>query len=141
MSEEEKPNIVEYEPKYKNLTFSIGEKLHADFRIRLKYEGIGQGKFLRWVILQFVNQTSLLEQLIEEYKKDNGNLSKTREKKLRKEKEKTKKVRQSFSLSEEEIGSSIDWFTLIIAARWITASTPSTIFLSSLEFLISPFMN
>ena len=108
MSEDQKPNIVEYEPKYKNLTFSIGEKLHADFRIRLKYEGIGQGKFLRWVILQFVNQTSLLEQLIEEYKKDNGNLSKTREKKIRMEKEKTKKVRQSFSLSEEELGSIFD---------------------------------
>jgi len=46
--------------------------------------------------------------LIEENKKDNGNLSKTREKKLRKEKEKTKKVRQSFSLSEEEIGSIFD---------------------------------
>ena len=108
MSEEEKPNKVEYEPSYKNLTFSIGEKLHADFRIRLKYEGMGQGKFLRWVILQYVKQTPAMEQLIEEYKKDNANLSKTREKKLRKEKEKTKKVRENFSLSEEEIGSIFD---------------------------------
>ena len=108
MSEEEQPNIVKYEPTWKNLTFSIGEKLHADFRIRLKYEGIGQGRFLRWVVLQFVKQTPLIEKLIEEYKKDNGNLSKNREKKLKKEREKAKKVRENFSLSEEEIGSIFD---------------------------------
>ena len=41
---QEEPNIVQYEPSWKNLTISIGEKLHADFRIRLKYEGIGQAK-------------------------------------------------------------------------------------------------
>lgn len=106
--QEEKPNIVQYEPTYKNITFSIGEKLHADFRIRLKYEGIGQGRFLRWVVLQFVKQTPLIEKLIEEYKKDNGNLSKTREKKLNKEKKKTKKIRENFSLSEDEITSIFD---------------------------------
>jgi hypothetical protein len=105
---QEEPNIVQYEPSWKNLTISIGEKLHADFRIRLKYEGIGQAKFLRWVILQFVNQTPLIEKVVEEYKKDNGNLSKAREKKIQKEKEKTKKIRQNFSLSEEEIGSIFD---------------------------------
>ena len=106
--QEEKPNIVQYEPTYKNITFSIGEKLHADFRIRLKYEGIGQGRFLRWVVLQFVKQTPLIEKLIEEYKKDNGNLSKAREKKLNKEKKKTKKIRENFSLSEDEITSIFD---------------------------------
>jgi len=105
---QEEPNIVQYEPTWKNLTISIGEKLHADFRIRLKYEGIGQARFLRWIILQFVNQTPLIEKVVEEYKKDNGNLSKAREKKIRKEKEKTKKIRQNFSLSEEEIGSIFD---------------------------------
>ena len=105
---QEEPNIVQYEPTWKNLTISIGEKLHADFRIRLKYEGIGQARFLRWVILQFVNQTPLIEKVVEEYKKDNGNLSKAREKKIRKEKEKTHKIRQNFSLSEEEIGSIFD---------------------------------
>jgi hypothetical protein len=50
----------------------------------------------------------LIEKLIEEYKKDNGNLSKNREKKLKKEREKAKKVRENFSLSEEEIGSIFD---------------------------------
>jgi len=50
----------------------------------------------------------LIKKLIEEYKKDNGNLSKNREKKLKKEREKAKKVRENFSLSEEEIGSIFD---------------------------------
>jgi hypothetical protein len=108
MSEEKNPNKVEFETKAKNITFSIGEKLHADFRIRLKFEGMGQANFLRWVVLQYVNQTPLMQELIDKYKEDNTVLSKAREKKIKEEKRKANKVRKNFSLSEEELTSIFD---------------------------------
>ncbi|MDP7058958.1 MAG: hypothetical protein QF416_00600 [Candidatus Marinimicrobia bacterium] len=101
-------NVVEFEQTHKNLTFSIGTKLHADFRIRLKYEGMGQGKFLRWLVLQYAQKNPMMEELIELYKKDNGNLSKTRESKIKKELEKEKKVKKDFALSEDERQSIFD---------------------------------
>ena len=105
MQEEEK---YEAEVRRKRINFAIGEKAHADFQIRLDYEGMNQSRFLRWVIYNFIRQTDLVEDLVEEYKNQHLKKTKVSERNREEIKKKTQRVKKDFNLSQEEVESLFD---------------------------------
>lgn len=98
---------VEYGKTRKKICFDSHDKLHADLKIRLHYDGIKIREFFNGVVQAYLDKNSHMISLIEEIK-ENKSISKTRRKKVKLANLKEKETINKFALSEGEIENIFD---------------------------------
>tara|TARA_R110002110_G_scaffold151332_5_gene343467 strand:+ start:323 stop:649 length:327 start_codon:yes stop_codon:yes gene_type:complete len=92
----------------KKFMFYDTEKRQADFRIKLKNEGMNQSQFFRAMITGYLNNDASINEFLDSYKKSQNIQSKSRRNILKRENEKENQVKDTYGLSENEIENIFD---------------------------------
>lgn len=88
--------------KDKKIVFYDKEINHANLKIRLKYDGISQGEFFRFLILKYINGDIALLNLIEQYKIESQKMGKSKIKRARRDFEKSILINKDIGITPEE---------------------------------------
>jgi len=97
-------------PKNKTILFKENEKIHADLKIRLDYEGITQSKFFRLMIRHVLNEDPRVLEILRDYREASGLKTKTFIQNMDKDEEVKKEKVNKFGISETDIESLYDMF-------------------------------
>ena len=89
--------------KNKIIAFNFPEKMHAELKARLLYDGIPMTKFIRHYVESYLRKDSCVLSFIDDYKKKNKILNKKRREKNLKLIEKGKEIETMFNLSKEDV--------------------------------------
>mgnify|MGYP003134003091 FL=1 len=100
--------LPKYGEDYKKVIFYDSDKIHADLKLRLQYDGLKQNEFFRAVVSAYLNKDDDFMKFIERYREDNEIMDKTKLAKQRKTKKKEDEVKTKFALKEKEIESIFD---------------------------------
>ena len=92
----------------KRVVFRENDQTHAKLRIRLNYDGIKQSDFFRGCIEAYLNQEEEFEDFIETLKLKKSSLSKNKQAKSKKLKEKGKELAGKLALNSSEIENIFD---------------------------------
>lgn len=71
--------------KEKKVVFYDREHNYANFKIRLRYDGITQGNFFRFLIGNYLKNNSHMLKMVEEYKINNTKIGKSKIKRTEKD--------------------------------------------------------
>lgn len=96
--------------KNKTILFKENEKIHADLKIRLDYEGITQSKFFRLMIRHVLNEDPRVLEILRDYREASGLKTKTFIQNMDKDEEVKKEKVNKFGISETDIESLYDMF-------------------------------
>ena len=92
----------------KKIIFEDTDKRHADLKIRLHYDGIGQGAFFRMLISGYIEQDERIVDFIQEYKEKARLLGKHKLIKSKNMHEKSQEMKSVFGLDDQEIETIFD---------------------------------
>lgn len=96
--------------KNKAILFKENEKIHADLKLKLDYEGITQSNFFRHMIRLVLDEDPRIMDILSEYRMAKGKKTKTILKNMEVEKEKKEEKLNKFGISETDIESLYDMF-------------------------------
>jgi hypothetical protein len=96
--------------KNKAILFKENEKIHADLKLKLDYEGISQSHFFRHMIQLVLNEDPRMMSILADYRVANGVKTKVVLENIEAEKEKKKEKLNKFGISETDIESLYDMF-------------------------------
>ena len=91
----------------KVIMFATNDKDHADLKIRLYYNGLGQGDFFRLVIASVLENDENMLELIEKFK-EQKNVSKAKRAIVTKARTRAKNIKSQFKLDEDDIENIFD---------------------------------
>ena len=92
----------------KKVVFYENEKKHADFKIRLHYDGLGQSEFFRAIIAGYIDQDEDLLNYIAKYQEAHGKHSKTKRAESKKLLASGVEASKKFGLEERDIENIFD---------------------------------
>lgn len=92
----------------KKIIFEDTDKRHADLKIRLHYDGLGQGVFFRMLVSGYIEQDERIVDFIREYKEKNKTFGRQRLAKTKNLYDKSREMKNVFGLNENEIESIFD---------------------------------
>jgi hypothetical protein len=92
----------------KKVVFYENEKKHADFKIRLHYDGLGQSEFFRAIIAGYINQDEGLLNYIARYQEEHGKHSKAKRAESKRLLSTGAEVTKKFGLGERDIEDIFD---------------------------------
>jgi hypothetical protein len=92
----------------KRVVFRENDKVHADLRIRLHYDGISQSDFFRGCIDAYLNQSPEFMQFLETLKSTKSKHSKLKNTKSKKLRDQGKELKEHFALNPNEIENIFD---------------------------------
>ena len=92
----------------KKVVFYENEKKHADFKIRLHYDGLGQSEFFRAIIAGYINQDEDLLNYIAKYQEEHDKHSKAKRAESKRLLSTGAEVTKKFGLEEREIEDIFD---------------------------------
>lgn len=92
----------------KKVVFYENEKKHADFKIRLHYDGLGQSEFFRAIIAGYINQDEDLLNYIARYQEEHSKHSKVKRAESKKLLVAGTEVSKKFGLEKKEIENIFD---------------------------------
>lgn len=92
----------------KRVVFRENDKVHANLRIRLNYDGIKQSDFFRACIEAYLNQDSVFDEFIESLKSKKSSLSKNKRAKSKKLENEGKQLYNKLALDASEIENIFD---------------------------------
>jgi ribosomal protein S2 len=84
------------------------EKRQADFRIKLKNEGMNQSQFFRAMITGYLANDDNINEYLDRYKEKENIQSKSRRKILKRENSNENLATQAFGINEDEIENIFD---------------------------------
>lgn len=87
--------------------FATNDKDHADLRIRLYYNGLGQGEFFRSIIASVLEDDENMLELIDKFKEQKS-ISKTKRAVVTKARNRAKNIKKQFKLDEDDIENIFD---------------------------------
>ena len=96
--------------KNKAVLFKENEKIHADLKLKLDYEGISQSDFFRHMIRLVLSEDPRIMDILAEYRIAKGKKTKTILQNMEKEKVEKKEKTNKFGISETDIESLYDMF-------------------------------
>jgi hypothetical protein len=94
--------------KEKRIVFYETDNHHAELKIKLHYDGIGQGEFFRSLIEAYLSDEENITNFISSYKEKNNKQSKRQRKIINKESKSANKVKNTFALDQGDIESIFD---------------------------------
>ena len=92
----------------KKFMFYDTEKRQADFRIKLKNEGMNQSQFFRAMITGYLSNNDNINQYLDGYKEKENIQSKSRRKILTRENSNESLTVETFGINEQEIENIFD---------------------------------
>jgi len=92
----------------KKIIFEDTDKRHADLKIRLHYDGIGQGVFFRMLVSGYIEQDERIVDFVQEYKEKARLLGKHKLIKSKNMHEKSQEMKSVFGLDDQEIETIFD---------------------------------
>tara|TARA_Y100001938_G_C8045970_1_gene408908 strand:- start:244 stop:567 length:324 start_codon:yes stop_codon:yes gene_type:complete len=95
---------IDYTNLNKRVVFTENDHRHAQFILKLREVGITQSKFFRLIISGFINN----DQRLFEYVNENSGQSKTKTAKIKKLKDKGKKIMHDMAFNDAEIENIFD---------------------------------
>ena len=99
---------MSYGGKEKRIVFYETDNHHAELKIKLHYDGIGQGEFFRGVIEAYLSDEENISNFVSSYKEKNNKQSKRQRKIINKESQSAKELKNTFALGENDIESIFD---------------------------------
>tara|TARA_R100000008_G_C3570307_1_gene161677 strand:+ start:292 stop:615 length:324 start_codon:yes stop_codon:yes gene_type:complete len=94
--------------EYKIIGFKFPVKLHADLKVRLKYDGIAMTRFVRSLAEAYLNNDRLIVEFIKQQKEKNKLDNKEKREKNVELINKGHNLSETFNLSGQEIGELYD---------------------------------
>lgn len=98
----------EYGKEDKKIIFSESGKRHAEFKIKLQYDDLGQSEFFRSVVAAYLDEDPLFMSFVDSMK---GRIDKQKQRQreiVKKERNKAKENERVFSLTEDEVENIFD---------------------------------
>jgi|TARA_Y100000996_G_scaffold387654_1_gene346621 hypothetical protein len=92
----------------KRVVFRENDITHANLRVRLHYDGVKQSQFFRGCIDAYLNQDEDFMAFMETLKSEKSSLSKVRNQKSKKLREKGEELKTSLALNPREIENIFD---------------------------------
>lgn len=92
----------------KRVVFRENDTTHASLRVRLHYDGVKQSEFFRGCIEAYLNMDNHFMAFMETLKSDKSSLSKDRNKKSKKLREKGQELKDHLALDSKEIENIFD---------------------------------
>ena len=97
-----------YGEEKKKIVFDSSGKRHAEFKIKLQYDGLGQGDFFREVVSAYLSEDPQFMDFVHGLKDRLEAQNKRQRELVRKERKMSNDNERDFSLSEEEVESIFD---------------------------------
>jgi len=94
----------------KMILFKENPKRHADFKIRLEYEGITQSKFFRLMLRKMVEQDKRVLSLVDDWKQENNKITNRKQKMIEDDRKKREEFEEEYTMSDKEIRGLYDLF-------------------------------
>ena len=98
----------EYGHKRKKIVFYSTDKIHADMKIRLKYDGLTQSSFFRGLITGYVEKDPALVDFIDRLKEELGAQGVTKRRDSKRLLDPAQEVESKFGLNEREVEDIFD---------------------------------
>ena len=99
---------MKYGEESKRVVFDSSGKKHADFKIKLQYDGLGQGEFFREVVSAYLSEQPEFMSFLEELKDRLEAQDKRQREVVRKERDMSRKNEKDFRLSDDDVESIFD---------------------------------
>ena len=99
--------MSQYGKTIKQICFESNDKLHADLKIRLHYDGLKIKEFFNKTVEAYVEGNENILAFVEELKKEKS-ISKTKRNKMNKARQKQKETIKQFGLDKDDIESIFD---------------------------------
>jgi hypothetical protein len=93
---------MEYGKTDKKILFTDTDKRHAELKIKLQYDGIGQGEFFRALVTGYLEEDPSLMEYVDSYKESDGRQSGRQQKVTKKEREESRETAKTFASNEIE---------------------------------------
>lgn len=93
---------MEYGKTPKKILFYDTDKRHAELKIKLKYDGMGQSEFFRALVTGYLEEDPVLMEYVDSYKESDGRQSGRQQKVTKKERELSRETEKTFASSEIE---------------------------------------
>ena len=100
--------MAEYGEEHKKIIFSETGKIHAEFKIKLQYDGISQGDFFRQVVSAYLDEDTDFMNFMHSLKDRMKIQSKRQREIIKKERKLAKKSEKDFTLTDKEVESIFD---------------------------------
>jgi len=100
--------MAEYGHNRKKIVFYSTDKIHADMKIRLKYDGLTQSKFFRSLVEGYINKDPAINDFIDRLKTEEETQSVAKRKKTRKMLADGEKTAALFGLNEQDLENIFD---------------------------------
>ena len=100
--------MAEYGEENKKIIFSETGKTHAEFKIKLQYDGISQGDFFRQVVSAYLDEDTDFMNFMHSLKDRMKVQSKRQREIIKKERKLAKKSEKDFTLTDREVESIFD---------------------------------
>ena len=97
-----------YAKDTKKFTFYAKDKLHAKFKIRMQFHSLTQSEFLRACVEAAVDQDSIMEMFIDNYKEKTDRQSKKQRDQIKKDSDKSQEILNDFGLGDGDIDNIFD---------------------------------
>ena len=99
--------MSQYGKTIKQICFESNDKLHADLKIRLHYDGLKIKEFFNKTVEAYVEGNENILAFVEELKKEKS-ISKTKRNKMDKARQKQKETIKQFGLDKDDIENIFD---------------------------------
>ena len=99
--------MSQYGKTIKQICFESNDKLHADLKIRLHYDGLKIKEFFNKTVEAYVEGNENILAFVEELKKEKS-ISKTKRNKMNKARQKQKETIKQFGLDKDDIENIFD---------------------------------
>lgn len=100
--------MSDYDQADKKIVFSDSARSHAEFRIKLQYDGLTQKSFFREVIAAYLNEDELFIEFLHSMKDRLSAQSKRQRELVKKERAGAKSKKRDFLLNDEEVENIFD---------------------------------
>lgn len=105
----DKKNLI----KDKLVVFKDNEKIHADLKLKLDYEGMTQSQFFRHMIRLLLKEEERMMSIVKDWRESSGKSKRTTKQvlgEMEKEEEKKKETKEDFGLDDFDVEALYDMF-------------------------------
>ena len=99
--------MSQYGKTIKQICFESNDKLHADLKVRLHYDGLRIKEFFNMVVEAYIEGNENILAFVEELK-ETKSISKTKRNKMNKARQKQKETVKQFGLDKDDIENIFD---------------------------------
>jgi hypothetical protein len=93
---------MDYGKTGKKILFYDTDKRHAELKIKLQYDGLGQSEFFRVMVTGYLEEDPSIMEFMDSYKESDGKQSGRQQRITQKETQQAREVAKTFASSEIE---------------------------------------